>query len=92
MLTDLQLWVEMTITITLETFQRYTGGIEGTAQNQQTRHSTGFRCSVVSPSCSMLSVRSKMVVLGSPPHTERQTLMEANPEIRTTALHGLAVV
>ena len=36
----------------------------------------------------MLSVRSKMVVLGSPPHTERQTLMVANPEIRTTALHG----
>ena len=56
------------------------------------RHSHRLRCSVVPPSCFMLSVRSKLVVLGSSPHTVRQTLMEENPEIRTTALHGLAVV
>ena len=43
MLTDLQLWVEMTITITLKTFQRNTGEIEGIVQKRK-KHDipTGF--------------------------------------------------
>ena len=83
----------MTITITLETFERYTGEIEGFVQKAR-KHDipTVFQCSHISPSCSMLSVRSKLVILGSPPHTERHKLMEVNLWIETTDLHGLAVV
>ena len=83
----------MTIIITLEIVERYTGGIEGFAQNTL-KHDipTVFRCSDVPAPCSMLSVCSMLVILGSPPHTERHKLTEVNLWIETTDLHGLPVV